>query len=404
MPEDNPEKAKKKRSSAGQVIERIKGKKYLIRVFICKDASNKRHWHNETFHGTKTQADERRRDLLQKVKTGEPLKADKSQFNGFIDEWERSHPDLKDSSVEHYKQMMRLYVRPKLGGLMLARIVADNIQTLYADLRAEGISGSTITTVHTLLRSVFKMAVLRKRIRENPMDGVKSPRGKKLTQEQRRKRESRVMTPKQAQEFLSAAEQTRFGALFTLAFHTGFRPGELLAVTWDDLDTETRTIKVWRNIKWPRKSERQDKPPYWYLDDPKTDASVRVLRLDGTLVELLSAHRKRQLEDRMKVGKAWRDHGFIFCNEIGEPYSQNLLLHYFKKILRDAGLPETFTTYSARYSSATWMIDQGISAKTAAGRLGHGDVATTLRYYVHSTEGMDEQAVEKLARPIEGKK
>jgi len=47
------------------------------------------------------------------------------------------------------------------------------------------------------------------------------------------------------------------------------------------------------------------------------------------------------------------------------------------------------------------MIGQGVSAKTAAGRLGHGDVATTMRYYVHSTEGMDEQAVEKLTRVLE---
>ena len=50
------------------------------------------------------------------------------------------------------------------------------------------------------------------------------------------------------------------------------------------------------------------------------------------------------------------------------------------------------------------MIGQGVSAKTAAGRLGHGDVATTMRYYVHSTEGMDEQAVEKLTRVLESQK
>jgi integrase len=50
------------------------------------------------------------------------------------------------------------------------------------------------------------------------------------------------------------------------------------------------------------------------------------------------------------------------------------------------------------------MIDQGVSAKTAAGRLGHGDVATTMKYYVHSTEGMDQHAVDTLARVIEGKK
>jgi integrase len=207
---------------AGQVVERGKDK-FLIRVFVGKDASGKRHWHNETFHGKRKQAEARARELLQKVKTGEPLKADNSQFNAFIGEWMRAHPDLKESTVEHYEQMMALYVRPKLGGAMLARIVADNIQSLYDDLRAEGIGAASVAHIHTLLRSVFNLAMLRKRIRENPMDGVKSPRGKRLTQEQRRRREAKVMTPEQAQIFLAAASATRFGALFGLAFHTGCR-------------------------------------------------------------------------------------------------------------------------------------------------------------------------------------
>lgn len=394
--EENAGKGLKKTRRAAQVVERGPDR-YLIRVFVGRDATGKRHWHNETFHGKRRKAEDRARDLLAKAKTGEPLKADNSQFNAFIDEWLRSHPDLKDSSVAHYEQVMGLYVRPKLGGLMLARIVADNIQTLYDDLREKDISASTIAHVHTLLRSVFKMAVLRRRVRENPMDGVKSPRGKRLTQEQRRNRETKVMTPEQAAQFLHAAEDTRFGALFALAFHTGCRPGELLAVTWGDLDAEARTLKVWRNIKWPTGGK-------WYLDDPKTDSSRRVLRLDGETIQTLAEHRRRQIEERMKVGKAWRDHGFLFCNEIGEPYSQSLLRHYCKKILRAAGLPEHFSPYSARHTSATWMIEQGINAKTVAGRLGHADVKTTLGVYTHSTEGMDEQAVEALSRLLKSQK
>src|SRR5262245_42597599 len=138
------EKAKKAEPRrAGQVIERGPDR-YLIRVFVCKDASGKRHWHSETFHGKRRKAEERARELLAKVKTGEPLKMDNAQFDAFLDEWLRSHPDLKDSSIAHYRQMMALYVRPKLGGLMLTRIVADNIQRLYDDLRDAGLSGTTI--------------------------------------------------------------------------------------------------------------------------------------------------------------------------------------------------------------------------------------------------------------------
>src|SRR5215468_3920499 len=211
--EQTTEKAEKKKPKprrAGQLIP-LGEDKWKIRVFIGKDATGKRHWHTEIFHGKTKKAEERVRELLAKVKTGEPLKMDNGQFNAFIDEWLRSHPDLKDSSVAHYRQMMALYVRPKLRGLMLARIVADNIQRLYDDLRDAGLNGTTIAHIHTLLRSVFKLALLRRRIKFSPMEGVKSPSGKRLTAEQRRNREAKVMEPEQVVKFLAAAGETRFG-------------------------------------------------------------------------------------------------------------------------------------------------------------------------------------------------
>ena len=401
-----PDKPEHRR--AGQVIDRSaknengksKRNKWLIRVFVCKDDSGKRHWHSETFHGKRKQAEARAIDLLQKVKTGEALKADNSQFSAFIDEWLRSHPDLKDSSVEHYRQIVDLYVRPKLGGLMLSRVVADNVQTLYEDLRVEGLGAATVAQVHAILRAVFKLAMLRKRIRDNPMDGVKGPSGRKLAQERKRRRESKVMTPEQARAFLAGAEPTRFGVLFTLAFHTGCRPGELLGLRWMDYDAAAQRVHIRMGICWRKANDPRG---HWYLDELKTESSRRDLRLDAGVVKLLAAHRKRQLEEKMKAGRAWNDHDFVFCSEIGNPYSQTQLRYNCKKILRAAGLPEIFNPYSARHSAATWMIDQGINAKTAAGRLGHADVGTTMKYYVHSTEGMDERAVETLAKAIEGK-
>jgi integrase len=211
----------------------------------------------------------------------------------------------------------------------------------------------------------------------------------------------RQMTPEQASAFLAAADSTPHGALFALAFHTGCRPGELLGLRWQDFDPEQARIQIRMGMHW-RKAD--DPRGGWYLDDLKTESSRRDLRLDPETVENLKAHRKRQLADRMKAGNAWRDNDFIFCDEIGEPYTRSMLQRRCKKILEAAGLPLTFSPYSARHSSATWMIDRGIDAKTVAGRLGHGDVVTTMRHYVHSTEGRDARAVEVLTQAVKGKK
>src|SRR5262245_34202468 len=118
MGEQKPPMQKKKSRGAGQIVERGPDK-YLLRVFLGRDSDGKRHYHDETFHGKKKKAQDRLRALLTKHKAGESLKIGKDTLNAFLDEWIGSLTDLKDSTRLHYRHLLDLYVRPKLGKLML---------------------------------------------------------------------------------------------------------------------------------------------------------------------------------------------------------------------------------------------------------------------------------------------
>jgi integrase len=117
-------------------------------------------------------------------------------------------------------------------------------------------------------------------------------------------------------------------------------------------------------------------------------------------MEMINVHRKRQLEERIKAGRAWGGHDFIFCDEAGEPYSQTRLRYFFKQILAAAELPDNFNPYSARHSSATHLIGAGVDAKTVSRRLGHSDVSITLATYTHPTDEMEERAADEMERVI----
>jgi integrase len=210
------------------------------------------------------------------------------------------------------------------------------------------------------------------------------------------------MTPEQVLQFWAAAGQTRFKMLFTLAYNIGCRPGELLGLKWEFVDVASMTIKIRKTIRW-RKGKKKGELE-WYLDTPKTEKGLRDLPLTESLVELLASHRKVQLEERMKAGRAWREQGFVFPDEIGEPYSQNRLLYFCKKILKLAGLPEHFTSYSARHTSATLAIECGIDPKTVADRLGHTDVRITLKTYTHPTAGMQTEASRVIEQALNRRK
>lgn len=390
QPTDKPKKERQARR-AGQILERGKDK-YLIRIFTGRDSTGKRHYLSETFHGKKKAAQDHLRELLTKLKTGQPLRQTKDNFDTFLDEWlQATKPTVKESSHEHYANALQRWVRPKLGRLQLSSIEAADIQALYTYMSAGGMAASTIGFVHTMLTSAFKLAILRRKLSHNPMVGVTTPsKGKKT-------REPHPMEPEQIIQFLNAAEGTRLGTLFILAFHTGCRPGELLGLQWADLNTANRTLRIQRTIVWRKGGE-------WYLSDPKTALSRRTLPMTDVLLEKLAQQRTRQLEERLKAGKAWTDHGFIFASEIGEPYSQESLRYRFKQILKAAGLSASFTPYDARHTTATLLMASGMNPKVVSERLGHSQIGITLQTYTHVSPGMQAEASEQMDRLISGKK
>src|SRR5205085_7701607 len=166
-----------------------------------RDSTGKRHYFNETFHGKKRAAQDRLRVLLTKQATGEPLRLGNETLAVFIKEWLKSHPDLKKSSLDHYERTLDYYVVPRLGKLMLSKIEANDIQKLYAGLLEDGLDPSTAHYVHGRLKSVFKLALLHRNIPFNPMEGVKSPGGKKLRQEKRAARAGRTLSATQVEQF-----------------------------------------------------------------------------------------------------------------------------------------------------------------------------------------------------------
>ena len=153
--EGTTSKGRKKSRGVGQVIERGKDK-HQIRIFLGRDSTGKRHYFNETFHGKKKDAEKRKRELLSKHERGEPLTLSNDTLNAFLDEWLKAHPNLKESALNHYTRALGYYVRPHIGKKLLAKIEADDVQTLYSTLAEAGLAKSTIYFIHTLWSRVRK--------------------------------------------------------------------------------------------------------------------------------------------------------------------------------------------------------------------------------------------------------
>ena len=100
-------------------------------------------------------------------------------------------------------------------------------------------------------------------------------------------------------------------ALFVLALTTGLRRGELLALRWEDVDMNSRQLRVHRALQRADGKLR--------IVEPKTSMSRRTVVLPKLAVRHLREHRKRQNARRLALGEAWREHGLVCASTIGTP-------------------------------------------------------------------------------------
>jgi integrase len=311
----------------------------------------------------------------------------------YLDQWlAGARPSLKPSTAKSYREVVEWYVRPRVGDVKLANLNALHIRNLYADLlidgamrREGGLSPSTVGVVHRVLRKALNDAVLWGLLRRSPLLGVKPPR-----QEQP---EMRWWTPEQARTFLAAVDGDRLHALWVLVLTTGMRRGELAGLRWCDVDLDAGMLSV-----------RRTRVSVAYAvseSDPKTRSSRRTIAVDGRVVSVLRAHRRRQLEERLSWGEAWTDTGYVFTTEDGWPIHPERISVLFARLVDAAGVPR-IRLHDLRHTSATLALASGIHPKVVGERLGHSSIAVTLDLYSHVIPGLQAEAADKLGEMILG--
>jgi integrase len=152
---------------------------------------------------------------------------------------------------------------------------------------------------------------------------------------------------------LEAAEGDRLHAFYVVAVTAGLRPGEMLALRWNDVDLEAGALRINRAL-----SDGE-------FTTPKTPRSRRKVELSNTARAALRAHRKRQLEEQMKKAGLWNDQGLVFPSTVGTPLSHRNLVRSFKALLKRADLPANTRLYDLRHTCATLLLNSNIPPSTS---------------------------------------
>lgn len=357
-------------------IKKLKNGRYKARYFAGFDSKGKRQYPARTFD-TQSEASKWRTTQINAKNSGKHYESHGLTVEKFLDQWLAMKAQvLRTNSLEMYRQTLDSYVKPEVGGIKLTRLRPSHIEAMVTRLLGR-LSASTVATARLLLNGSLKKAVRLGLIPFNPVENTDGPK--------RAKPKRYPLTVEESMRLVDACVHSRFGLFFVFALHTGLRPEEGIGLQWCNLELADRGIvRVSRVIHRTRGGG-------WQWQEPKTKNSNRRVVFPGWLATMLSEHRKKQLERKLKAGPRWTDNDLVFCTKYGAPILHCALTEEFKSVLAAAGLPKSVRQYDLRHSFVTTSLIAGVDSKTVSQEAGHASVAFTLDHYGSVLEEMHVQ-------------
>ena len=377
----------------GHIKQRSKGSWSIVLDLGRDPSTGKRKQQWVTVRGTKKEAEKKLSELQHQLNTGEFVKSSKLTVREFLTQWFQDYvkTNARAATAEGYKIILERHLIPSLGGIVLAQLQPSHIQGYYARALREGrcdgkggLAARTVVHHHRVLREALSHAVKWGLVGRNVADAVDPPRAVN--------KEMKALDSAGVLRLLDAARGTIYFPLINLATFTGMRRSELLGLRWLDLNLSRGTVSIAQVLHCLPGGRI-------VFEQPKTARSKRLVRLSQETTLALRAYRDTVEADLEQVGDSISGDRLLFSQINGAPLLPNTVTHAFAKIARRAGL-EGFTFHSLRHTHASIMLQQGVSSKTVAERLGHSTVVITLDTYSHLTPGVKEDAADRFEEAL----
>lgn len=289
-----------------------------------------------------------------------------------------------------YADVIRLYIAPHLGDRQLTTLTPGDVTNMLRALAAEGRSPNTQRLARSILRRALRRAEQEGILTRNVAaiaDGVKVPRPEGIT-----------LTVAEARTFLAFITGHRLEAAYVVAMSVGLRRGELLGLTWSDVDLAgpRPSLIVQRSLK-------RLKGTGLVLSETKTKASRRLVRLPGPTVDALRRHRKLQREERLLVGADWPplplEHDLVFRTPMGTALDPDNFRQITYVLSEAAGIGRR-SPHALRHSAASLLIAQGVPLKTISEVLGHSSIRITADVYGHLLDEAGMAAADAMTNAL----
>lgn len=282
------------------------------------------------------------------------------QYKQWLKEWLTVcvRPTAKARTYEKYERICRRYLTPELGEYEMEMLSATVLQRFVAGMIAL-LSSSTVNVVISVLKKSLKQAVIYGIAERQYSDGIIRPKLEENQVECFTKGEQ-----KKIEEYILQSKKQKLVGIL-LCLYSGLRIGELMALTWDNINFTEGLLSVTKSCHDNWGDNGYEK----LIENPKTKNSSRVIPLPKQIKGVLKKAR-REVGGKYVVG------GDSLISVRSYQRTFELLL---KKLqIQHRGF------HALRHTFATRALECGMDVKTLSEILGHKNPAVTLNRYVHS--------------------
>lgn len=306
------------------------------------------------------------------------------KYKAWLNEWLNNFicVTAKQRTVARYSEIIIKHILPVLGEKEICGLSAIDLQRFVTELlvngnklTGQGLSSSAVNSIITVLQGSLTVAYGLELIKNNPASNIKRPKLSEkeiecFTVSEQKNIEQAVLTDKRS-----------YMLGIILCLYTGLRIGELLALTWQDIDFVSGMLTVSKtcydgkdgNGKFGR-----------VVDAPKTQSSRRIIPLSKQILSLMKDMKKQS-----------RTEWVIAKNE--EPLSVRTYQRNFSALLKKLHI-EHRGFHALRHTFATRAIECGMDVKTLSEILGHKNATITLNRYAHSLMDHKRNMMNRLGK------
>ena len=364
---------------------RVNGKQKMIATKIPVKGNNKR------------RAIEKMKEIIESYKDIN-LECDDVLFTDFLDKWLKGIKEIiKPSTWESYDKTVSGKLKPYFESKRYKfKDMKPEVFTKYFVFLSQhgksnskgGLGYKTVKNIRGVLSSAYEYAVENNYVKENPVSRSRMPSFPHSI-----KKDVPEYNAQQVRKLLLYAKEheSHIYIFLLLALYTGLRKGELLALTWEDIDYDKKLLNVNKSRTGSRKNVTMQ------ITTPKTKSSNRKIPINDFVIGELKAEKQRQEDYAKLLGNGYdKSHDFIVRTVLGKPYvNLSAINRVVNRLTENAGLPHC-TIHGFRHSVASILDDNGVPIQDISVLLGHESVQTTKRIYINRRKTAKETTINAL--------